>query len=127
MQTKYTNEIINSLIADHQMGVSRKELCKKYSIPKGSIARIITKANKKAKAEAEAKFRRCPYCGTTLENPAMKYCWNCGQDVRSEEQFLLEDIKKLLNILSSFPIHQAEVGIQITLKLEEYLKKAEGR
>ena len=73
------------------------------------------------------KIRYCPHCGTALENPAMKYCWNCGQDIRSEEQLLLNDVKVLLNILSTFPSSQAEDGIQIALKLEEYLKKAEGR
>ena len=127
MNKKYTDEIINSIAADFAIGFTRKELSEKYSIPKGSIAGIVTKVNKKAKAEAEAKFRRCPHCGTTLENPAMKFCWNCGADVRSEEQLLLNDVKALLNILSAFPSSQAEDGIRIALKLEKYLKKAEGR
>lgn len=127
MNKKYTDEIINSIAADFAIGFTIKELSEKYSIPKGSIASIVTKVNKKAKAEAEAKIRRCPHCGTALENPAMKFCWNCGQDVRSEEQLLLNDVKALLNILSTFPSSQAENGIQIALKLEEYLKKAEWR
>lgn len=127
MNKKYTDEIINSIAADFAIGFTIKELSEKYSIPKGSIASIVTKVNKKAKAEAEAKIRRCPHCGTALENPAMKFCWNCGQDVRSEEQLLLNDVKALLNILSAFPSCQAEDGIRIALKLEEYLKKAEGR
>ena len=127
MNKKYTDEIINSIAADFARGFTIKELSEKYSIPKGSIASIVTKVNKKAKAEAEAKIRRCPHCGTALESPAMKFCWNCGQDVRSEEQLLLNDVKTLLNILSAFPSCQAEDGIRIALKLEEYLKKAEGR
>lgn len=127
MKKKYTDEIINSIAADFAIGFTIKELSEKYSIPKGSIASIVTKVNKKAKAEAEAKIRRCPHCGTALENPAMKFCWNCGQDVRSEEQLLLSYIKTLLSILSTFPSSQAEDGIQIALKLEEYLKKAEVR
>ena len=125
MNKKYTDEIINAIAADSAIGFTRKELSLKYGIPIGTVSTIITKANKKAKAEAEAKIRRCPHCGTALENPAMKYCWNCGQDVRSEEQLLLNDVKALLNILSAFPSSQAEDGIRIALKLEKYLKKAE--
>lgn len=127
MAKKYSEEIINSIIKDNRMGFGRNELSKKYGIPIGTVSTIITKANKKAKVEAEAKIRRCPHCGTALENPAMKFCWNCGQDVRSEEQLLLNDVKALLNILSAFPSCQAEDGIRIALKLEEYLKKAEVR
>lgn len=127
MAKKYSEEIINSIIKDNRMGFGRNELSRKYGIPIGTVSTIITNANKKAKAEAEAKIRRCPHCGTALENPAMKFCWNCGQDVRSEEQLLLNDVKALLNILSAFPSCQAEDGIRIALKLEEYLKKAEGR
>ena len=120
---KYSKEIKNAIAKDYIGGFTKKELSEKYDVDVSTVANIITKVNKKIKE----KIRYCPHCGTALENPAMKYCWNCGQDVRSEEQLLLNDVKALLNILSTFPSSQAEDGIQIALKLEEYLKKAEGR
>ena len=120
---KYSKEIKNAIAKDYISGLTKKELSEKYDVDVSTVANIITKVNKKTKD----KIRYCPHCGTALENPAMKYCWNCGQDVRSEEKLLLNDVKALLNILSAFPSSQAEDGIQIALKLEEYLKKAEGR
>ena len=120
---KYSKEIKNAIAKDYIGGLTKKELSGKYDVGVSTVANIITKVNKKIKEN----IRYCPHCGTALENPAMKFCWNCGQDVRSEEQLLLSYIKTLLSILSTFPSSQAEDGIQIALKLEEYLKKAEGR
>ena len=120
---KYSKEIKNAIAKDYICGLTRKELSEKYDVDISTVSNVITEVNKRTKE----KIRYCPHCGTALENPAMKYCWNCGQDVRSEEQLLLSYIKTLLSILSTFPSSQAEDGIRIALKLEEYLKKAEGR
>lgn len=120
MKKIYSDETVKTVMAERQAGLTRDEISQKYAIPRGSLNHIIAKIIKEEKEEA--KIRRCPYCKTKIEKPEMKFCWNCGADIRSEEQLLLKEIEKLRWILASFPIAHADEGIKICVKIEDYLK-----
>lgn len=120
MKKIYSDEIIKTVMAERQAGLTRDEISQKYSIPRGSLNHIITKERKQERKEA--KIRHCPYCKTKIEKPEMKFCWNCGADIRSEEQLLLKELETLRRILASFPVAHADEGIKICVKIEDYLK-----
>lgn len=113
----------DALYLDHKNGLSRKELATKYNIPIGTVATHLTSMRKKA----QPTKRICPNCGTVIDNPAMKFCWNCGADVRTEETLLLVDIKELMSIISTIPSQQVDRGLQIAVKIKGYLEKMEKR
>lgn len=122
MKKIYSDEMIKTVMEEIRAGLTRAEISEKYTIPIGSLAHIITKERKQERKEAEAKIRRCPYCKTKIEKPEMKFCWNCGADIRSEEQLLLKELETLRGILASFPVAHADEGIKICVKIEDYLK-----
>ena len=122
MKKIYSDEMIKTVMEERQAGLTRAEISEKYTIPIGSLAHIITKERKRETKEAETKIRRCPYCKTKIEKPEMKFCWNCGADIRSEEQLLLKELETLRGILASFPVAHADEGIKICVKIENYLK-----
>lgn len=120
MKKIYSDETIKTVMAERQAGLTRAEISEKYSIPIGSLSNIITKELKQERKEA--KIRYCPHCKTKIEKPEMKFCWNCGADIRSEEQLLLKELETLRRILASFPVAHADEGIKICVKIEDYLK-----
>lgn len=120
MKKIYSDEMIKTIMEERQAGLTRAEISEKYAIPIGSLSNIITKEQKREKAEA--KIRYCPHCKTKIEKPEMKFCWNCGADIRSEEQLLLKELETLRGILASFPVAHADEGIKICVKIEDYLK-----
>ena len=122
MKKIYSDEMIKTVMEEIRAGLTRAEISEKYTIPIGSLAHIITKEQKREREEAKAKIRRCPYCKTKIEKPEMKFCWNCGADIRSEEQLLLKELETLRGILASFPVAHADEGIKICVKIENYLK-----
>ena len=122
MKKIYSDEMIKTVMEERQAGLTRDEISEKYSIPIGSLANIIAKEQKRERKEAEAKIRYCPHCKAKIEKPEMKFCWNCGADIRSEEQLLLKELETLRGILASFPVVHADEGIKICVKIEDYLK-----
>ena len=124
MKKIYSDEMIKTVMEERQAGLTRAEISEKYAIPIGSLSNIITKEQKRERkeAEAKAKIRYCPHCKTKIEKPEMKFCWNCGADIRSEEQLLLKELETLRGILASFPVAHADEGIKICVKIEDYLK-----
>lgn len=123
MSNKYSNEMWVELYHDHENGMSRRQLAEKYNLPLGTVATHLTSMRKKA----QPAKRVCSHCGTIIDSPAMKFCWNCGADVRTEETLLLVDVKELMSILSTIPSSQVDRGMQIVLKIKEYLEKMEKR
>ena len=124
MKKIYSDEMIKTVMEEIRAGLTRAEISEKYAIPIGSLAHIIAKEQKRERKEA--KIRYCPHCKTKIEKPEMKFCWNCGADIRSEEQLLLKELETLRGILASFPVAHADEGIKICVKIEDYLKgKAE--
>ena len=122
MKKIYSDEMIKTVMEEIRAGLTRAEISEKYTIPIGSLAHIITKERKRETKEAETKIRYCPHCKTKIEKPEMKFCWNCGADIRSEEQLLLKELETLRGILASFPVTHADEGIKICVKIEDYLK-----
>ena len=122
MKKIYSDEMIKTVMEERQAGLTRAEISEKYAIPIGSLANIIAKEQKRERKEAETKIRHCPHCKTKIEKPEMKFCWNCGADIRSEEQLLLKELETLRGILASFPVTHADEGIKICVKIEDYLK-----
>lgn len=122
MKKIYSDEMIKTVMEEIRAGLTRAEISEKYAIPIGSLAHIIAKEQKRERKEVEAKIRYCPHCKTKIEKPEMKFCWNCGADIRSEEQLLLKELETLRGILASFPVAHADEGIKICVKIEDYLK-----
>ena len=45
----------------------------------------------------------CPKCKKTVDNKNARFCWNCGADVRSERQILIEKIDKICTFVEHIP------------------------
>ncbi len=119
MTSKYPPETWAAIEADIAGGMTFREAAEKHGVPCGSVSSHIT-----TKKQRERKgIRKCPCCGTIVDNPKARFCWKCGGDVRSEELQLIEGVEKLTELLATFPSSQAAEGIQIANKLKAYLQR----
>ena len=123
---KYPKEVWQAIENDIALGFTYREAGARKGGPCGTISSHMTEKRKKEGGVKGNKLpkRRCPRCGTVIDSPKMKFCWNCGEDIRSEELLLLENIEELLSIASLLPSSQSERTIHISLKIEDYLKRA---
>lgn len=120
MKNVYTTEQWAAVEADLANGMTVKEAGERNGVKLGTVRSHMYYKKSKEKST----WRECPQCGTVIDSPKMKFCWNCGYDVRLEEILLIEDTKELRKILSILPSSQSDKGIQIALKIEDYIKRA---
>ena len=126
---KYSIETWEAIETDISNGMTFRAAAEKYDVPLGTVSEHIHRYRTKnsitppKRPQKYKNARKCPCCGTTVDNPKARFCWKCGGDVRSEELQLIEGIEKLTELLAMFPSSQSEEGIQIANKLKAYLQR----
>lgn len=124
-KSKYPPETWAAIEADIANGMTFRAAAEKYGISSGTVSAHMNALRRKQGIPSKRfkSIRRCPCCGTFVDNPKARFCWKCGSDVRSEELQLIEGIEKLTKLLATFPSSQSEEGIQIANKLRAYLQR----
>lgn len=88
-----TREQIGSIIDDYTNGnLTIQELQNKYSITKGIIYSIQRKHNLKPRHSIIKKTRKCRHCGSTINIPEARFCYNCGKKILTSKEIILEEL-----------------------------------
>lgn len=82
---KYSLEDAEKWVKDYFSGDSVKTVSENYGVPSSTVGNYCFAADVIRRIDRAGEPRTCPQCKTKIENPKMRYCWNCGKNVESEE------------------------------------------
>ena len=132
-KSKYPPELWAALEADIANGMTFVAAAEKHGIPSGTVSShifnkkvkqgLVPESPSRQRKTSRGLIRKCPCCGTFVDNPKARFCWKCGGDVRSEELQLIEGVEKLTELLATFPSSYAAEGIQVAKRLKAYLQR----
>lgn len=118
---KYSLEDAEKWVRDYFSGDSIKTVSENYGVPAAAVGNYCSAADVIRRIDRAGEPRTCPICKTKIESPKMRYCWNCGKNVESEEQKAVRDCDNLIKILGCYPHNLGTEGIAIAQKLKAFL------
>ena len=69
------------------------------------------------------KTDKCPHCGKTGQPKGARFCYHCGQDIRSESVILAERARKLLQVVQFLPENMKVETSDTVQAIIRYLEK----
>ena len=128
MRKKYTDEQRAQVVQMYLEGKSVSEIASEAGIPSGSMSGILRAAGVKQgrytprnERIVQKEVKKCHLCHSQNEE-YFNFCWNCGADLRSEEDLLLDEVRALRSFIVHLPGDMASKADCITQNLISYLK-----
>ncbi len=108
----------------HAIGRSNLEIAKEINRSPQTVANYLDRTGiKQIKhyeyAQNADKNKTCPHCKAKNHNKGARFCWKCGNDIRSEAAVLSERVSKLLRDVLIMPENmrdEASNTLQAALK-----------
>ena len=105
-----TEETKREILRDYEnKNITVGEISTKYSIARSRVARIAVEMGaqpRREKAFGKSRGRKskvCPKCKKRVEVSGARFCYNCGADIRSDRDLLIEKNEHLLQELLMLP------------------------
>ena len=128
-KSKYSDEFKQAVIDRYVAGETMRDLCEEVGINVATgfmwleKAGVATKINKKGNKGSKARV--CHKCGNTDHNGKAMYCCMCGAKLKSDADFLIDDINYIADMTQFFPASTRDKIIATVNKAVAYIKAAE--
>ena len=106
-----TEETKREILKDYEnKEITVTQISKKYGIIRSKVAKIAVEMGAQPRCEKKygkryvAKSKVCPNCRKTVDVKGARFCCYCGADIRSDVEILVERNKKLLEVITNFPV-----------------------
>ena len=111
MITNEQKQEILALYADKS--VKTKDIVRKYHLAGGELTQIVTEAEvelrrPRASLAYRHKIHKCPKCGEKIDVVGARFCYNCGCDLRTERDLIIESLKKLHELTETLPCNDRD-------------------
>lgn len=105
-------------------GDSIKRISEETGHAQATVRNVLVEYGLKDNPNKSSVGRICPNCKAKEHNPKARFCWKCGEDIRSQSVILQDRLRKILpDIIQMLPeslANEASDTIQDTIK---YLQK----
>lgn len=111
MITNEQKQEILALYADKS--VKTHDIVAKYHLSGNALTKIITEGGGKLRRPRAAlaykhKIHKCPKCGEKIDVVGARFCYNCGCDIRTERDLIIESLKKLRELTETLPCNDRD-------------------
>lgn len=111
MITNEQKQEILALYADKS--VKAHDIITKYHISGNALTKIITEGGgelrrPRASLAYKHKIHKCPKCGEKIDVVGARFCYNCGCDIRTERDLIIESLKKLHELTETLPCNDRD-------------------
>ena len=105
MRNTYTEKQVNEVLTLYQdPTVSLKEIVERTGVNQKTINYWVTKHNiPKRRPQLAERLRKCTYCKRTFELKDAQFCPYCGKDIRTKEEVLKFEVRRLYSYQSLLP------------------------
>lgn len=111
MITNEQKQEILALYADKS--VKARDIITKYHISGNALTKIIIEGGgelrrPRASLAYRQKIHKCPKCGEKIDIVGARFCYNCGCDIRTERDLIIESLKKLHELTETLPCNDRD-------------------
>lgn len=92
---RFTQVEENAICDLYKEGHKVTEICELYECHHSLVYNILERNGVKSIRHKKSNKRRCPNCNADGHHDKAKFCWKCGQDIRSSVEIAIERLGHL--------------------------------
>lgn len=120
----YSKEQIQKCIDLYKSGMLVEKISKETGIEKSSISNIVKREGLQLRRKRKSMLLVCPNCKSKVEIKGAKFCPFCGNDVRNENEVLIDELRHCLYLIQNLPCGDEDTARKTIFKVIDKLKEA---
>lgn len=101
------------------------EISRQFNTSDFTIRKVAKEMGCAQRKPRKRRLKCCQKCGKKAAVHNARYCWNCGADMRSEGDILIEKISKISSRVMLVPENARDDFLSVLQGCKEYIKENE--
>lgn len=119
----YSKEQIQKCIDLYKSGMLVEKISKETGIEKSSISYIAKREGLQLRRKRNSTLLVCHNCKSKVEIKGAKFCPFCGNDVRNENEVLIDELRHCLCLIQNLPCGDEDTARKTIFKVIDKLKE----
>lgn len=119
----YSKEQIQKCLDLYKSGMPIEEISKETGIERTSISYIAKREGLQLRRKRKSTLLVCPNCKSKVEIKGAKFCPFCGNDVRNENEVLIDELRHCLCLIQNLPCGDEDIARKTIFKVIDKLKE----